>query len=385
MLRSCVQKDWWSHGRHIALLCPFFSVESRLNLNLCAHCSVYQFWQLKTSCHQVVIDLIHGEFRILAFVVSSLPGLSRDLRAVRKSTQYAMLLMMRMNIGLLMSARSSREALLLHMVTTHPYSSLFYFFPHFAHHTAVILTLAPYQPSLGTCLHQLTQCGMVSEHFSPALPAVCHAFSAFCHLANLCLLCLFSTCPDNLRQCCTLEMQKHSSSASTFGAIRRGDIPELIVWSKKMCLGSDRPDDQTVRPRAELHTGSIRFHSVALVRQKRVEGTINKDMTNHGMTFEAHKQIVKPLSQTCDHIWRASVRSEKKCACVRMLPSRSWQLPLSGRDDYEWKPAGTLSIWLSDRIRKKIAEVAAREHRKTYHVERTKKMVPFVTRETPSG
>ena len=43
-----------------------------------------------------------------------------------------------------------------------------------------------------------------------------------------------------------------------------------------------------------------------------VEGTFNKDMTNDEMTCEAHKQIVKPLSQTCDHIWRASVRSEKR-------------------------------------------------------------------------
>ena len=42
-------------------------------------------------------------------------------------------------------------------------------------------------------------------------------------------------------------------------------------------------------------------------------------MTNDEMTFEAHKQIVKPFNQTCTHIWRASVRSEKKCACVRTV------------------------------------------------------------------
>ena len=48
-----------------------------------------------------------------------------------------------------------------------------------------------------------------------------------------------------------------------------------------------------------------------------VEGTFNKDMTNDEMTFEAHKH--KPLSQTCDHIWRASPRSEKKCPCVRTV------------------------------------------------------------------
>ena len=42
-------------------------------------------------------------------------------------------------------------------------------------------------------------------------------------------------------------------------------------------------------------------------------------MTNDDMTCETHKQIVKPLSQTCDHFWRASVRSGIKCACVRTV------------------------------------------------------------------
>ena len=41
-------------------------------------------------------------------------------------------------------------------------------------------------------------------------------------------------------------------------------------------------------------------------------------MTNDEMTSEARKQIIQPLGQMCDHIWRASVRSEKKCACVRL-------------------------------------------------------------------
>ena len=50
-----------------------------------------------------------------------------------------------------------------------------------------------------------------------------------------------------------------------------------------------------------------------------VEGTFNKDMTNDGTTFEAHKQIVKPWSQMCAHIWRASVRGEKNCACVHTV------------------------------------------------------------------
>ena len=50
-----------------------------------------------------------------------------------------------------------------------------------------------------------------------------------------------------------------------------------------------------------------------------VAGTFNIDMTSGLMTLEAHKQIVEPFTQTCDHIWRASVRSEKKCACVRTV------------------------------------------------------------------
>ena len=85
-----------------------------------------------------------------------------------------------------------------------------------------------------------------------------------------------------------------------------------------------------------------------------VEGTFNKDMTNDGMTFEAHKQIAKPLTQTCDHIWRASVHSEKKCTCVRTERCSVYtnrhvhgschcldvELPekLRSAQDYEWRP-----------------------------------------------
>ena len=38
------------------------------------------------------------------------------------------------------------------------------------------------------------------------------------------------------------------------------------------------------------------------IRGNGFEKTYNKDMTNDEMTFEAHKQIVKTLSPTCDHI-----------------------------------------------------------------------------------
>ena len=51
-----------------------------------------------------------------------------------------------------------------------------------------------------------------------------------------------------------------------------------------------------------------------------VEGTFNKDMTTDGMIFEAQKQIVKPSSQTCNHIWRAwACATRKKCSCVRTV------------------------------------------------------------------
>ena len=97
-------------------------------------------------------------------------------------------------------------------------------------------------------------------------------------------------------------------------------------------LGSDRPDGQTIHPRAELHKDLIPVSGVReavggvseaaggeKIKGIAVEGTFNEDMTNDEMTFEAHKQIVKPLSQTCDHIWRAQVRSDSKCTCARTV------------------------------------------------------------------
>ena len=54
-------------------------------------------------------------------------------------------------------------------------------------------------------------------------------------------------------------------------------------------------------------------------------------MTIDEMTVDAHNQIVKPLSQTCDHLWRASVRNEKKCACVRTVRCCLYN---SRRDEY---------------------------------------------------
>ena len=58
-----------------------------------------------------------------------------------------------------------------------------------------------------------------------------------------------------------------------------------------------------------------------------VEGTFNKDMTNDEMTFLDTQRIVRPLSQTCNHMWRAQGEE------VRVS-----QLPLSGREtaSYKW-------------------------------------------------
>ena len=80
-------------------------------------------------------------------------------------------------------------------------------------------------------------------------------------------------------------------------------------------------------------------------------------MTNDEMTFEAHKQIVKPLTHRCDHIWRASVRSEKsarvsvRCGVVCTSPvafmtvatfskrnSQKEQKHMRRAQDYKWSP-----------------------------------------------
>ena len=100
-----------------------------------------------------------------------------------------------------------------------------------------------------------------------------------------------------------------------------------------MCLGSDRPDDQTAHLRAELHKGLIWFQSVSSVRQlvasgrhemMRKEETESKEHSKKTWPmmkwlWDTHKQIVKPLSQTCDRIWRAQACAARKSArvCVR--------------------------------------------------------------------
>ena len=64
-----------------------------------------------------------------------------------------------------------------------------------------------------------------------------------------------------------------------------------------------------------------------------VERTFNKDMTTDEMTFVAHKQIVKPLSQTCDHIWRASAAQREKvplCAYGEVLSVHTHRVELMG-------------------------------------------------------
>ena len=137
-------------------------------------------------------------------------------------------------------------------------------------------------------------------------------------------------------------------------------------------MGSDRPDVQAVHPRAKWHKGfglipvdtageTVGVGSEVAREEKiggnGVEGTVNKDMTKDGTIFEAHTQIVKPLSLEPHVCSRVKCATRKMCACVRTVrfslytpPSRSWQLPLSGREtarknnkhltsaqDYEWR------------------------------------------------
>ena len=133
-----------------------------------------------------------------------------------------------------------------------------------------------------------------------------------------------------------------------------------------MCLGSDRPDGQTVHTRAGFPVcgvgAAVGGVNEAVGDEKKggngVEGTFNKDMTNHEMTLEAHKQIVKHLRKTYIHIWRArACAARKKCASVRTvrcclytpprvhgschcldakLPGRT--INLGNAKDYKWSP-----------------------------------------------
>ena len=48
-----------------------------------------------------------------------------------------------------------------------------------------------------------------------------------------------------------------------------------------------------------------------------VEGTSNKNVTNDDMTFLDTQRIVKHMSQTCNHMWRAQREKVRVCACVR--------------------------------------------------------------------
>ena len=113
--------------------------------------------------------------------------------------------------------------------------------------------------------------------------------------------------------------------------VLRTQLTHQLKLPRRVCLGSDRLGSPS--PSGVAHGfGLIPVDNVGAavsgvsevageekIGCNGVQGTFHKDMTDDGMIFEAHKQIVKPLSQMCDHIWRASVRSENKCACVRTV------------------------------------------------------------------
>ena len=54
-----------------------------------------------------------------------------------------------------------------------------------------------------------------------------------------------------------------------------------------------------------------------------VEGTFNEDMTKDEMTFLDTQRSVKPLSQTCNHMWRAQREKVRVYAYGEVLSRRS--------------------------------------------------------------
>ena len=58
----------------------------------------------------------------------------------------------------------------------------------------------------------------------------------------------------------------------------------------------------------------MRFSEMMRIGGNGVEGTFNKDMTNDEMSFLDTPRIVRPLSQTCDRMWRAQREKVRVCA-----------------------------------------------------------------------
>ena len=111
---------------------------------------------------------------------------------------------------------------------------------------------------------------------------------------------------------------------------------------------SDRPDGQTCPPQSGVAHGFslIPFSGVGVVvdevktdRNAENSETPRSDMVSDGMTFEKHSHNIQPLqvnlNALCDvqHATRTKVRMRAYNELLSAhLPSRSWKLPLSGRE-----------------------------------------------------
>ena len=72
-----------------------------------------------------------------------------------------------------------------------------------------------------------------------------------------------------------------------------------------------------------------------------VEGTFNKDMTNHETTFLDTQRIVRPLSQTCNHMWRAQRERVRVCAYGEVLSVQEQE----AKGTPQTHTVGKLMIW----------------------------------------
>ena len=93
------------------------------------------------------------------------------------------------------------------------------------------------------------------------------------------------------------------------------------TWAHNLCLEWDRPDGQIVHTRMESHTGFVWLQQVTSVWQftvRRQEETGSKEHsteTSPKMKWLLQTQrIVRPLSQSCNHTWRAQREKVRVCA-----------------------------------------------------------------------
>ena len=115
-------------------------------------------------------------------------------------------------------------------------------------------------------------------------------------------------CTVDLPIRCLTPASAHQSSQSVFG------------------VGSARCPDGPLQSGVAHGFSLIPINSVGVAvdgektRRNGVEGTLNKDMAKDDMTFLDTQRIVGPLSQTCNHLWRARREKVRVCAYGEVLP-----------------------------------------------------------------